>query len=202
MKVHINNKLIRSFNPCYDPSEKVSDENETLPVIEWVAKYRATVPAQDIIWLLCRKEFMADRDCRLFAVWCAREALKLVDNPDIRSIDACDVSERFVNGEATEDELTAAWDAVGDASRDAVGAAAWDAWNTARAVGDAWDAAEAAAEAARNAAWNAARAARNAAWNAARADRAARDAAWAARNAAMDAAWDAQLNKLMTYFEP
>ena len=124
MEKYINNKLIRSFNPCYDPSEKVSDENETLPVIEWVAKYRATVPTQDIIWLLCRKEFMADRDCRLFAVWCAREALKLVDNPDIRSIDACDVSERFVNGEATEEELAAA--------RDAAWAAAWAAWDAAR----------------------------------------------------------------------
>ena len=164
MEKYINNKLIRSFNPCYDPSEKVSDENESLPVIEWVTKYRATVPAQDIIWLLCRKEFMADRDCRLFAVWCAREALKLIETPDHRSIDACNVAERYANGEATKEEL--------DAARDA----AWDA---------AWAARDAAWAAARDAAW----AARDA----------ARDAAWAA---ARDAARDAQLNKLMTYFEP
>ena len=130
MEKYINNKLIRSFNPCYDPSEKVSDENETLPVIEWVAKYRATVPAPDIIWLLCRKEFMSDRDCRLFAVWCAREALKLVDTPDHRSIEACNVAERYANGEATEYELTAAC----AAARAAACATAWDAAGAARAA--------------------------------------------------------------------
>ena len=127
MEKYINNKLIRSFNPCYDPSEKISDETETLPVIEWVTKYRAMVPAQDIIWMLCRKEFMSDRDCRLFAVWCARAALKLIDTPDCRSVEACNVAERYANGEATEDELTAAGAAAWDAAGAAAGAAAWDA---------------------------------------------------------------------------
>ena len=39
----ISNKLIRKFRPCYDPSEVVKDENEELPVIEWVQKYRNLV---------------------------------------------------------------------------------------------------------------------------------------------------------------
>jgi len=123
MEKYINNKLIRSFKPCYDPSEKVTDENESLSVIEWISKYRSIVPGTDIIWLLCRKEFMSGRDCRLFAVWCAKEALKLINNPDIRSIEACDVSERFAKGEATEEELAAARAAAWDAARDAAGAA-------------------------------------------------------------------------------
>jgi hypothetical protein len=94
-----------------------------------------------------------DKMMRLFAVWCAREALKLIDNPDPRSVNACDVAERYANGDATIEELAAA--------RAAARAAAWDA---------AWDAAWYAAwyaawDAARNAAWNAAwDAARNAAW--------------------------------------
>jgi hypothetical protein len=160
MEKYINNKLIRSFNPCYDPSEKVTDENETLSVVEWISKYRSSISAEDIIWLLCRKEFMTDRDCRLFAVWCAREALKLVGNPDIRSIEACDVSERFANGEATREELAAAWDAAWAAAW----AAARDAWAAAR---DAGAAAWAAGAAARAAAWDAAGAAAGAAaWDA------------------------------------
>jgi hypothetical protein len=34
---------------------------------------------------------------RFFAVWCARESLKLVKSPDIRSIEACNTAERFAN---------------------------------------------------------------------------------------------------------
>ena len=101
----INNELIRSLTPCYDPSRYVKDEVETLSVLEWVAKYRGKVPDKDIIWLLCHKEFLSDKELRLFAVWCAREALKLVDNPDPRSVEACNVAERYANGEATDEEL-------------------------------------------------------------------------------------------------
>ena len=61
---------------------------------------------------------MTDRDLRLFSVWCAREALKLVKEPDERSINACDVSERFANGEATQEELDAACAAAGEVAWD------------------------------------------------------------------------------------
>lgn len=106
MKI-ISNIIIRKLNPCYDPSEVVKDENEELPVKEWVAKYRNLVKDKsDIIWLLCNKLYMSETDMRLFAVWCAREALKLVDNPDPRSITACNIAEKYARGEATEEELT------------------------------------------------------------------------------------------------
>ena len=149
----ISNRIIRRFNPCYDPSELGSKEREYLPIVEAVEKYRDKCKNKgDVVWLLCRKEFMTDRDMRLFAVWCAREALKLLENPDQRSIDACDVAERFANGEATSDELSAARDAAGDAAVAAAGDAAWDA-------AAAWTAARAAArDAAGDAAWAAARA--------------------------------------------
>ena len=158
----ITNRIIRKFNPCYDPAEVVKDENEELPVVEWVQKYRNLVhEKKDIIWLLCNKHFMSDRDMRLFAVWCAREALKLEAEPDERSVNACNVAEKFANGEATSEELAAAW------------AAAWAAAGAA-----AGDAARAAAG--------------DAAWA----------AAWAAAGAAARAAaWDAQIDKLLTYFE-
>ena len=81
---------------------------------------------------------------RLFAVWCAREALKLYDNPDPRSVTACDVAERYANGKATDEELAAAsgaaWAAASGAAWDAAWAAAWAAAMTA-----AWDAAMTAA---------------------------------------------------------
>ena len=126
MKV-ISNKIIRKLNPCYDPSEVVKDENEELPVREWVLKYRDLVKYKsDIIWLLCNKLYMSERDMRLFAVWCAREALKLVESPDPRSLEACNVAERFANGEATIEELTTAKDAS-YAAAEASWAASWAA---------------------------------------------------------------------------
>jgi hypothetical protein len=127
--------------------------------------------------LVRRVETWDARTQRLFAVRCARDAMTHVDNPDPRSIAAIDTAERYANGQATAEELAAAWDAAWDAAR----AAAWDA---------AWAAARAAARAAAwAAAWDAARdAAWAAAWDAARA--AARDAA---RAAARDAARDTAL---------
>ena len=110
----------------------------------------------DALWCLrCNCDW--DRDSRLFAVWCARQVQHLLT--DERSINALNVAERFANGNATREELTAACDAARAAARDAAWdaarAATWDAaWAAARAA--AWDAAWAAARAA---AWGDARAA-------------------------------------------
>jgi len=94
-----------------------------------------------------------DRTARLFAVWCAREALKLIDEPDPRSIEACNVAERYANGEATDEELAAAWAAAWDAAW----AAAWGAAIHAARAAAIHAALDAAIHAARAAAWDAAR---------------------------------------------
>jgi hypothetical protein len=108
----ISNEIIRRFDPCYDPLEIITNENEELPIKEWLEKYRSIVPTNDILWLLLRREFMSEKDLRLFSVWCARDALKLIEKPDHISIEACDVAERYANGEATEEELLAARNAA------------------------------------------------------------------------------------------
>jgi hypothetical protein len=104
----ISNGIIRKLKLGYDPSKFIKDENEELPLKEWVEKYRKVIPAEDILWLLLRKEFLSEKDLRLFAVWCAREALKLVENPDGRIVNACNVAERYANGQATKEDLLAA----------------------------------------------------------------------------------------------
>ena len=151
---------IRSFEPCYDPT-KYLPEDWRGTVIDILRV--SDCPATDRLWVVCRDEFIDAKTLRLFAVWCAREALKLVDSPDPRSVAACEVAERYANGQATRDELSAA----GAAAL----AAAWAAWAAAGAA--AWPAAWAAA-------WASAWAARAAAWPAAGA------AAWAARAAQID----------------
>lgn len=75
----------------------------------------------DALWCL-RATTGYDRELRLFAVWCARQVQHLMT--DRRSINALDVAERHANGQATDSELHAAWDAAGDAAWAAAGAAA------------------------------------------------------------------------------
>ena len=127
---------------------------------------------------------MNNKDMRLFSVWCAREALELIDDPDPRSINACDIAERYAKGEATNEELAAAAYNAYNAARDGVNYAAYTAYTAAN--GDFYDAA---ANAAANAGATYAAAAANAA--AAGAD---------ATYAAYDAAIDAQIDQLLTYF--
>jgi len=127
--------------------------NAQLFEIEYMGKpenYDNKVNGRQIRFL--RKiETWNERNARLFSVWCAREALERIDNPDPRSVDACDVAERYANGNATDEELKAA--------RDAAKAATWSvASSAARAVAS--SAARAAAgDVACAAAWSAASAA-------------------------------------------
>jgi len=118
----------------------------------------------DALWALraCEQTPELRRAERLYTVWCARQVQHLMRDP--RSVATLDVTERHVNGEATDEELLAA--------EKAAEAAAWIANDAARAIsGD--------AEAARNA-WAAA-------WAAAGADFRAAKAVWVTDNDKADA---------------
>jgi hypothetical protein len=135
---------IRALGPCYDPVTGLNNRGERvnagfLPE-DWTGTALnilavTAIPAEDRLWVVLRAGWIDDRRLRLFAVWCARQALALIANPDPRSVAACDVAERYANGQATDDELSAAWaaawaaawDAAWDAARAAARAAAWDA---------------------------------------------------------------------------
>lgn len=67
----------------------------------------------DALWCL-RAVTGHQREIRLYAVWCARQVQHLMTDP--RSIAALDVAERHANGQATDDELAAAWAAARDAA--------------------------------------------------------------------------------------
>ena len=102
------------------------------------------------IRLVKKIETWNDRNLRLFACWCVRQVWHLLD--DERNKTAVEVAERYAIGEATIEEMDAAWSAAGsaagsaamDAARYAARYAAWDAARWA-----AWAAWEATREAAR-----------------------------------------------------
>ena len=119
-----------------------------------------------LLWILHKLNRQPDaRMLRLFAVWCARntplsDGRKVGDLlTDPRSLAALEVAERYANGNATDDELAAAWYAAWyaawDAAWDAAGAAAWAAAGNA----ERYAAGAAAGNAERAAAGDAARAA-------------------------------------------
>ena len=137
--------------PCYNPAEKYGEWQGTILDL----MRRPDIPAKDKVWAFTREGIADDKTLRLFTVACARRVQHLMK--DKRSLDALDVAERYANGNATKEELAAAWSAARAAARDSVWSAARDvAW------GAAWSAAR---DAARAAAGDAARdAASNAAW--------------------------------------
>jgi len=215
MKKTINTKLIRSFNPCYDPNDIGMEDKEKLSIKEGIIKYRNLVRnKRDVIWIVCRKQFMTDRDLRLFAVWCAREALKLIDNPDFRSVNACNMAEAYANENITEKELTAAASAADAVAYDAAAASAASAAAYASAASAAAYASAASAYASAASAYAAAAYAAVAYASAASAYASAASAyaaaayaavAYASAYAAYAAGYadniDKQIDQLLTYFE-
>jgi hypothetical protein len=94
-----------------------------------------------LIWVATSPGVLTDRELMLFAAFCARQVEHLLT--DQRSRDAIDVAEKFAKGEATYEELAAAWDAARAADWAADWAAARAAdWAAARAAD--WAAARAA----------------------------------------------------------
>lgn len=144
MKLY-NNADIRRLKPYYDPARYYSDDdNEDYTLIDILD--REDIPVIDRLWVVTK--LIPEKEARLFAVWCARDALKLVDNPDPRSIEACNVAERFAHGKATKDELQEAKEAAKEVTWDTAKEATWDI---------AKDIAKAAAKAAAKVAMDAAR---------------------------------------------
>lgn len=176
MKTTLNQ--IREHEPCVDGWQKLlrnlgktTADDEPLSLVTILDSNGL----DDALWCLFAVKGH-DREMRLYAVWCARQVQHLMK--DQRSLDALDVTEKFVYGEATQEELVAAanaawaaadaatdvWDAVASAAASAAAAAA--ASTAAAAAADAaTDAANAATKtaSATNAAWSAA-------WNSAKAE--------------------------------
>lgn len=100
----------------------------------------ATARSDWLVWVATRPGVLDDRTLRLFAVHCARSVeYRLTDH---RSLEAISIAERFAHGDATSEELSAAWDAGWAAAVSASGFA----WGAVRSA--AWAAAVSASDAA------------------------------------------------------
>ena len=133
MMVYTTLNKIRSHGPCESGwvkllkhlgKTKADDEPLALATV------LESNGLDDALWCLRACEGI-ESEARLYAVWCARQVQHLMT--DQRSLDALDVAERHANGDATDEELAAAWGAAWGAAWDAAKAAAWGAaWDAAR----------------------------------------------------------------------
>lgn len=124
------NKLVCSLKgEAFDCSDRETyihyRHDEPIPL----ARILESNGLDDALWALraCEQTPELQRAERLFAVWCARQVQNLM--ADKRSIDAIDVAERHAYGDATDEELDAAWaDAAWAAAAWAAASdASWDA---------------------------------------------------------------------------
>ena len=106
--IHLNKKDIIDMDPCREPPipDDWTFSGTVLELIE-EAESRNVSPG-DILWLVMREGFIDEKTTRLFAVWCARQALATIDNPDKSHVAIINVAERYANGEATYEEFAAA----------------------------------------------------------------------------------------------
>jgi hypothetical protein len=89
---------IRSWDPCYDPSRYLPEgwSGTSIDILK-----NESIPFKDRLWVVLRTELVSERTMGLFAVWCYRQTLKFITDPDTRSIEAASVAERYANGHAT-----------------------------------------------------------------------------------------------------
>jgi len=103
---------------------------------EWGMEYAGMASIWDngdnpeyVLWIATREGVLSDKELRLFACWCVRQVWHLLT--DVRSRNAVEVAERYVDGNASAEEWAAAWaaarEAASNAAREAARAAAWAA---------------------------------------------------------------------------
>jgi hypothetical protein len=124
---------IRAHSPCADGWKKLLDhlgktkaDDESLAMTTILDSNGAG----DALWCL-RAEPQHAAIWRLLAVHYARQVQHLMTDP--RSLAALDVAERHAHGQATDDDLRAAWEAAREAELEAELEVAWDTWDAAGA---------------------------------------------------------------------
>ena len=142
----------KGFSPCWletpegrEKLESIGRRKERWTAVDILDLPEDEVSAEDKIWAVTQTGLIEDEKLHGFACRCAEEALKLVKDPDPRSVAAIEAKRKWLRVEISDEELTAAR----AAARAAAWAAAWAAAKT-TAKAAAWDAAWAAA---RDVAW-------------------------------------------------
>lgn len=110
-------KQFKKFGPCWLTTAEGRAEFARIASIreEWTAIDVLNIPdvsAEDKLWSVLRDEFIDAPILHEFACRCAEYALSFIANPDPRSVAAIEAKRKWLRGEITDTELTAARDAA------------------------------------------------------------------------------------------
>ena len=132
-KYTVKLKDIRKNEPCEDRWKKLL---EHLGVSPSDAKTDETPISlmtildsngfDDCIWCFCALDEKHENSVRLLVCDFAERSMKYVSEDEKRPQLAIDTARKYANGQATKEELDAAWDSASDAALAAAWAAAWD----------------------------------------------------------------------------
>lgn len=108
-------KEVISWHPCWMKKrggrarlERIGRRKEQWTALDVLALPDDEVSVEDKFWVVLRPELIPEHILHEFACRCAEEALKLVENPDPRSIAAIEAKRRWLRGEISDDELKSA----------------------------------------------------------------------------------------------
>ena len=119
---------VMSWKPCgWDDPENGRYQREYVEKLFGRKKYLTAsdilclkIPLEDRFWAVLRAEMVPDKVLFEFACWCAENALRRERRqgrePDERSWKAVEMRRRWLRGEATDEELSAAWSAAESAA--------------------------------------------------------------------------------------
>lgn len=97
------------LSPCYDPVVRGYLPKGWKGTVLDILKV-TSCPAKDRLWVACHPGWIDDVTLRLFAVWCAKQALQWQKSKDpARLVDILETVEKYANGRATEAELQEAY---------------------------------------------------------------------------------------------
>ena len=165
---------VLSWNPCVEyTQDRITNLWAGRKKLSALDMTKLDIPIEDKLWAILRENLISANTLHLLACDFAERALSKIKSPDPRSVNAIKIKREWIGGNATDDELAAAWAAAwaaedaawaaaGTAEDAAAGAAAWAAAGAAEAAvraaaGTAEDAAAGAAVRAAEEEWQLAR---------------------------------------------
>ena len=105
----------KEFEPCWLETaegrrnlKRIGRRKESWTALDILDLPDEEVSAEDKLWAVLRPELLEEAILHEFACRCAEEALKLVDNPDPRSVAAIAAKRSWMKGEISGAKLAAA----------------------------------------------------------------------------------------------
>lgn len=128
----ITREQLRRWGACYD-DERIATQVPADGLAPLEIAGMKSIPAEDRLWVLLREELITARELRLLACDWAEAACKAAGWTNVHSLNAIAVGRRYAHGDATDDELAAAWTEAARAARSS-GRSLWAAEASASSV--------------------------------------------------------------------